>query len=234
MPQKNIPSAKLTKTPFWWPNKSVEKYHIFINFVSVALAILTIYIMLTDQPAFSGVWVIPEIIMLVILTYDYVWHLINVKNKKRWFFWHIFDLLSLIPVSGLQSLRLLRVVSLFSKTANRYLRRTRLLYVYYIIFMAVIVSAEVFSHVEHTTFGEAFYWAIVTFSTSGYGDIVPTHHLTRILSMMLMLMGISTIGIIASSVGRVLTYDPTDELIDKISSLQRKLDKIENKNKKAD
>ena len=223
--------AKLTKPPFWWPNKDVVKYHIFINFVSVALAILTIYLMLTNQPSLSNPWVVPETIMLAILTYDYVWHLINVKDKKRWFIWHIFDLLSLIPISGLASLRLIRIVSLLSKTANRYLVKTRLLYVYYLIFMMVIVSAEVFSLVENTTFAEAIYWAITTFSTSGYGDIVPTHHLTRILSMILMLLGISMIGVIASSIGRLVTYDPTDELMDKISALQRKLDKVENMKK---
>lgn len=53
-------------------------------------------------------------------------------------------------------------------------------------------------------FSEAVWWAIVTVTTVGYGDITPQTATGRFVAGMLMLAGIGTIGLLASSLASVL------------------------------
>lgn len=54
------------------------------------------------------------------------------------------------------------------------------------------------------SYSEALWWAIVTVTTVGYGDITPITPLGRILAGLLMVTGIGTIGLLASQVSSAL------------------------------
>lgn len=58
------------------------------------------------------------------------------------------------------------------------------------------------------TFGDALWWAIVTATTVGYGDIAPVTPIARVIAVVLMLVGIGTLGMIT---GSIATYFLTDE-----------------------
>ena len=78
-----------------------------------------------------------------------------------------------------------------------------------VVFLAtvliVVTVAGVAMYVIENTFGsrsepsqftsvpQAMYWAIVTMTTVGYGDIVPTTHLGKLLSALLIMVGYSLI-----------------------------------------
>lgn len=53
-------------------------------------------------------------------------------------------------------------------------------------------------------FSEAVWWAIVTVTTVGYGDITPQTATGRFVAGLLMIVGIGTIGLLASSLASVL------------------------------
>ena len=61
---------------------------------------------------------------------------------------------------------------------------------------------------------QSIYWAIVTITTVGYGDITPTTGLGRFISSIIMLMGYSIIavptGIITVSMSSYKDPDPED------------------------
>lgn len=60
----------------------------------------------------------------------------------------------------------------------------RELLVYYLI--VVLASATVFSFVEHKTLFDSVWWAFVTATTIGYGDIYPTSVAGKIIAVILM------------------------------------------------
>ena len=61
----------------------------------------------------------------------------------------------------------------------------------------IVISALVIFHVEpgFKDFFEALYWATVSLTTVGYGDIVPATMLGRIITMVSSIMGIAVIAL---------------------------------------
>lgn len=60
-------------------------------------------------------------------------------------------------------------------------------------------------------FETALWWAIVTVTTVGYGDVTPLSPTGRFVAAVLMVTGIGTIGLLASSVASVLVTDKKEE-----------------------
>ena len=50
------------------------------------------------------------------------------------------------------------------------------------------------------SFGDAIWWSFVTFTTVGYGDILLTTKLGRIVAILLMVFGIGFIGVTTSTI----------------------------------
>ena len=62
----------------------------------------------------------------------------------------------------------------------------------------ILLSALIMFQVEPNsfdTFFDAIYWAVVTLTTVGYGDIYPTSDIGRIVSMLSSFMGIAIVAL---------------------------------------
>lgn len=131
-------------------------------------------------------------------------------------FYAIVDLLSILPSftpvnAGLKLLRLLRLVKAFkvlrmlrySKSFSLILsivkrERKPLAAVCWLAGGYVVISALIMFLVEPDSFEsyfDAFYWAVVTLTTVGYGDIYPTSDIGRIVSMVSSFMGIAIVAL---------------------------------------
>ncbi len=66
--------------------------------------------------------------------------------------------------------------------------------------MIIIPVPMVFIEPEINNYPDALWWAIVTATTVGYGDIVPVTPIGRILASIMMLFGIAFIGMITSTI----------------------------------
>ena len=63
-----------------------------------------------------------------------------------------------------------------------------------------MLGAVVISLLEEMSFGDAIWWSFVTFTTVGYGDILLTTKVGRLVAIILMIFGIGFIGITTSTI----------------------------------
>jgi hypothetical protein len=95
-----------------------------------------------------------------------------------------------------------------------------------VLVMALVVWVlERDTNPKMPTFGEALWWAIVTTTTVGYGDITPQTGLARLLATVLMMLGIGTVGVVASTVSAALLHvqgsDAPAEVPPMVDALER-------------
>jgi len=162
----------------------------------------------------------------------------------------LFALLEQSPVlgaalRGLRLLRLLRVIAL----STRGLRAVRLLAAlgrqvhlgHLLLFSAVVVLVGAFSvylleadvpDARIRDLNDAFWWALATVTTVGYGDVVPVTVFGRAVGAVLMVSGIAILGVFISSLGaylvsRVTTAGPRSVADEVKEVIKRKVDEVE-------
>jgi voltage-gated potassium channel len=102
-------------------------------------------------------------------------------------------------------IRLARVARLVMATRGARRLFERLGMVSLVAVGVVFLGAAVGYRAEHATnpgfktFGDALWWAVVTLTTVGYGDIVPKTTTGRVDGVMIMVVGIGILGLLAGS-----------------------------------
>jgi hypothetical protein len=56
----------------------------------------------------------------------------------------------------------------------------------------------------YTFYNKSLYWSITTLTTIGYGDITPTTNTGRIFTMIIMILGVGTYGVVIGNVSRLI------------------------------
>ncbi|MCB9062603.1 MAG: cyclic nucleotide-binding domain-containing protein [Halobacteriovoraceae bacterium] len=55
-----------------------------------------------------------------------------------------------------------------------------------------------------TNYNKSLYWAITTLTTIGYGDITPTTNLSRLYTMVIMILGVGVYGLVIGNVAKLI------------------------------
>lgn len=168
----------------------------------------------------------------IVFTIEYLARLISAKNAKRYAtsFFGIVDLVAIAPTyltalfavehsfTVVRALRLLRVFRIFKLTeyvgeaaALRVAIQASIhkIIVFLLVVLAIVIIVGALMYQLEgeangfTSIPTAMYWAIVTVTTVGYGDISPKTVGGRILASMLMILGY---GIIAVPTG-IVTFE---------------------------
>lgn len=131
----------------------------------------------------------------------------------------------------LNSLRFFRLAALlgrFGTTVKSIFNSKGLRFIVYTTIGLVLFFGFLFyisePHVE--TYSDGLWWALVTITTVGYGDITPVSTLGRIIAGALMIMGIGFIATITAAVSSYFISSFNDNEVT-INDLGEKLDKIE-------
>ncbi|AOR25480.1 potassium voltage-gated channel, subfamily KQT [Formosa sp. Hel3_A1_48] len=174
---------------------------------------------------YYGILNILEWIITILFTFEYIARIICVKKPKAYIFsfYGIIDFLSTIPkylslffvgthsLVAIRALRLLRVFRILKLTRyigestnfGRALKRSRVKVAVFLSFVLVlcIILGTVMYLIEgdkdsgFSSIPRSVYWAIVTLTTVGYGDIAPVSALGQSIASLIMILGYGIIAI---------------------------------------
>jgi len=176
-------------------------------------------------------------VITILFTLEYFLRIWTSEKKLSYIFsfFGLIDLMSILPkylslvlvgshtlaiIRVLRLLRVFRVLKLVQfmgeasklREALRTSSRKIIVFIFFVIIASVFVGTLMFiiEGREHgfTSIPRSIYWAIVTLTTVGYGDIAPQTTLGQFLAMILMVMGY---GVIAVPTGLVTAQLVTEE-----------------------
>lgn len=149
-----------------------------------------------------------EWVTWAVFSIDYLMRLILAPERGSWFVRHLFDL-AVVALPVLRPLRLLRLVamvSLFHRAAGHTLRGRVVAYAIgstvVLVYVAALAVLEAERHADGSidTFGKALWWAAVTITTVGYGDVTPVTLTGRTIAVAMMIGGIALLGTITATI----------------------------------
>lgn len=173
--------------------------------------------------------------LVVFFVLEWVWRVRSSPLPARQYVlrnsWELLGMIPLIlPVPAfLRTLRFLRVVRILrifkvvGETVNfwervaaeKSIRRVAVISLVITVGGGILVwLLERDTNASLVELSEALWWAFVTVTTVGYGDITPITTMGRFVAVILMLTGIGVIGTLASAMASVLLEDQRDEEVE--------------------
>lgn len=166
---------------------------------------------------------------------DYLARFALADDRSRFFVRHLHDL-AVVALPLLRPLRLLRLVAflgVLNELAGRSLRGRVVTYVVggttMILFvgaLAVLDAEQDAPEAQITTFGDALWWAIVTTTTVGYGEMAPVTSAGRMVAVGLMLAGIALLGTVTATLASWLVEHIQEERQHAHGELARLADEV--------
>lgn len=236
--------------------QKVEKFFEVPVMISVLMLIPVLIIEYAEQSLDSvalflnwGIW--------IVFLLEYIILLYFAENKLEYIKTHKIELIIVLfsfPIvpEGLQStgflrfarlprllnaLRFFRLAALlgkFSSTVKSIFNSKGLRFIVYATIGIVLFFGFLFyiSEPDVNSYSDGLWWALVTITTVGYGDITPLTNLGRIIASSLMIMGIGFIATITAAVSSYFISSFSDkevtmnELGDKLDRLERELTEL--------
>lgn len=195
-----------------------------VNLIGATLIVISVVVSMVDtlsgiSPSSREALKLFEHAVTLVFMGEYLLRLWAAHRPWSYFlsFYGMVDLLTWLPLFltgdselAIRLLRIFRILKLL-----RYLRALQLflmsladvldtvLVVVFSIIIVAIVGGNVIHHLEPETFGNAFkgaWWALVTMTTVGYGDLVPASLAGKMLASALMLSGIALFALLTGTV----------------------------------
>lgn len=176
---------------------------------AAALAFFGIYAWLVigePPPALEITIEVVLVVIWVMFAVDYVMRLVLARNRLRWFVRHL-HLLAIVILPFFRPLYLIRLVSLVGLLSKASAFRGQVtLYLVTASGMLIVIASVAILDVEQdapdsliTSFGDALWWAFVTITTVGYGDLYPVTTAGRFVAAGLMIAGIALLGSVTAT-----------------------------------
>lgn len=188
------------------------------------------------QGKYGRLFMIVEWIITGLFTLEYLLRIAVVKKPLRYIFsfYGIIDLLSILPsylglfVGGTRSLlviRILRLIRIFrifklsrytnaGQVLSRSLKASQAkIGVFFTAVLTVIIIIGTIMYLVEgadsgfTSIPKSMYWAIVTITTVGYGDIAPITGLGQFLASLTMIIGYTIIAVPTGIVAAEMNYE---------------------------
>ncbi|ARV06008.1 ion transporter [Polaribacter sp. SA4-10] len=184
---------------------------------------------------------ISEWIITILFSIEYILRVVSIKKPLKYIFsfYGIIDLLSTIPkylslffigshhFAALRALRLLRVFRIlklarYIGASNKLLislkasRAKILVFLFFVIILCVILGTIMYmiegAENGFTSIPRSVYWAIVTMTTVGYGDIAPHTPFGQFIASIIMILGYGIIAIPTGIVSSEITKNNSNSI----------------------
>lgn len=173
---------------------------------------------------FGDIFNILEWVFTVLFSIEYILRILCVERSRSYIFsfYGVIDLLTILPaylglflegveflmvIRGIRLLRIYRVLKLgryvqeseHLLAALRNSRRKIIVFLMTVLIIVLIAGSAMYlvegADNGYTSIPRGMYWAIVTMTTVGYGDIAPSTPLGQFLSSFLMVMGYAILAV---------------------------------------
>ena len=217
------------------------------------LALVAVVISIIDiVEGINSIFSLIDFAILIIFVADYLLRLILAKNKLDFIKSNILDLIAIIPFNSffkmfrvaklarlaklsklskiLKLSRLFVYIMRFSRRMKIFFNTNGFKYSLVITIIFIFLGAISIRQFENMKFADSLWWAFVTTTTVGYGDISPTTSFGRITAVILMITGIGLIGSLTSTItsyffSKSPKRSPRNDII---HSLQKQIENIDN------
>lgn len=212
-----------------------------IFFYEVGMACLIMISLFLSFSDYRQQYLLFDWIIWGIFVVDFMTRLILSEKKWAYIKSHPLEFIAIIPFDSIfraaRFARFFRVIRLFgigsryTKPIYQVLRTNGLdkLLVVTTVLLFLVPIPIILVEPDINTFSDALWWAVVTTTTVGYGDISPATPIGRILAVLLMIIGIGIIGTFTSSISAYFTSkkDPTQqELVITVIEAINKMDTL--------
>lgn len=210
-------------------------YNIIYEIFIAILAIISVSFAIIDFTSGLSTWqYYVDTCIWIIFILDYLVRLIVSDNKFSFIKGNILDLVAIFPFNSalriFRALKILKVAKLLkigrmfkfvrlssfilrlSKKCSRFLNTNGFKYMLLLSSSLVFIGGIGISYAEDMSLIDGIWWAFVTTTTVGYGDISPASGIGRIIACILMLVGIGLIGSLTSTITSFFMKGETDEI----------------------
>ncbi|MFI7582787.1 potassium channel family protein [Kocuria sp. M1N1S27] len=166
----------------------------------------------TAETVLVGIW--------LLFALHYVVSLALAPARLSWFLRHLHELVivALPMLRPLRLLRLLTTLSVLHRVAGVALRGRVVIYISGASVLLVYIAALAMYDTERdhpdaliTTFWDALWWAVVSITTVGYGDLYPVTATGRVIAIALMIYGIALLGVVTATLASWLIQQVAEE-----------------------
>ncbi|MBG84734.1 MAG: hypothetical protein CMJ40_09330 [Phycisphaerae bacterium] len=207
----------------------LKVYDLFLIVVAVVAIVVIIWqLFLVQNPEIAKLLHVTDFVICIIFFIDYIRQIVAASNKWRYIFtWGIFDLISSIPAVGpLRALKIVRIIRIIrvirslriiSQTLIRDKLASAVSMLALIGSMTILLCCIGVLHYESSAPGatiktaqDVTWWAVVTTSTVGYGDMYPITAEGRVMAVVIMCVGIGLFATFAGALAGIFMRKPKD------------------------
>jgi voltage-gated potassium channel len=246
----------------------IDTVTILLTFIALGLMVAEESVELDTQMLVYFVYA--DFLICSIFLSEFFFMLYFAEDKKAFWKRHWIDLVASIPLQGIlqnlrwgRAVRLIRVVRVL-RTAKIFILLLRIVarvwdrykknptrFSVLMMILAIFMGAASVMFVELyfatpdadgiTQFGDALWWALVTVSTVGYGDITPVTTAGRLIASFLIVVGVglyaSFNAILASALIRYMQTEGADndeKILEELKNLRRSVEQLKEQGKDSD